>query len=132
MTGEPLKILTDEEIAELRKLDLVGELWLPGGAHRFITLGDDGERDAWQTEEDKRAEATACAARNALPRLLDFVERARKLLNRVTAADGWCPGCRRTMPGHESDCELAALIGKPKVCGYTAKCDLPGHDSLKR
>lgn len=90
-----MKLLTDEEIAELRRsIAIADELHAPG---------------PWQ-------ETT---------RLLDEVERSRALLKRIEwkashPIDGdeygetsaACPECGGEHPNHKPGCELAAPIGK--------------------
>lgn len=103
-----MKLLTEEEIAELRRLH------------------DGGMAPPW----DLRAVQDRKALLDGLPRLLDFVERSRALLKRIewSGRDGAqriCPMCQGIPPkdftpadfpggyaGHGPDCELAALIGK--------------------
>jgi hypothetical protein len=60
--------LTDKEIAELRRLDgrAASAPWEPGVANLFLRLGDEAVRDVWQGDDEKRNEALACHARNAL------------------------------------------------------------------
>jgi hypothetical protein len=118
-----MKPLTAQEIAELRRLDSEGttdgpwtagphgELETPGG----YSLLAAGSEVGWVFDLKADAEWTA-AARNALPRLLDEVERSRALLKRIEWVAGivtwFCPSCCFDKErGHEPGCELAALIG---------------------
>lgn len=62
----------DAALAELERLDREASPapWSPGETWRFIELGDEAVRDSYQDPEQKRNHAAACAARNALPRLI--------------------------------------------------------------
>lgn len=149
--ADDLPPLTDAEIMNLRKLDEAGSEppwgWRfrnadgshylaardfaadqiiagPGAAAKpgdYVIIIDQTER-----VEDGNL---VIAMRNALPRLLDFAERARKLLGEVEwsgQADGGdgapvCPKCRAPVLGyrdgkpighHKPGCELAALLGE--------------------
>lgn len=88
--------LTDEEFEELRK------------QHDIFTAGLMDDISFMQN------------AGAFLPRLLDFAERARKMLGRIEW-EGWsnidggvCPSCARMEnEGHKLGCEMAALVGNP-------------------
>lgn len=137
--------LTDEEIDELREMDRTAhrvpfrggvltidlragksettleECWPDPKAEVFYLFGVESQTDP---ETDAADVQVMMAARNALPRLLDFAERARKLL----LAEEWdrddtqCPTCKGFAPtdynrrgsvriGHKPGCKRAALLG---------------------
>jgi hypothetical protein len=113
-----MKPLTAEEIAELRRLESKateapwveeeGEAELHSPEHRVVFAADMDDADR----------QFIAAARNALPRLLNELERSRALLKRIEwmgsaypdASDmPCCPACD-SQHKHEPDCELAALL----------------------
>jgi hypothetical protein len=129
-----MNVLTDKEIAELRRIDAEAEpapwFWADG----MLTSRTQHPNDIMG--EIGAGGEMVPAARNALPRLLDEVERRRardarllELLKRTewsantaaeTGGNHACPECggEEARPGasdaswygHQSDCVLAALI----------------------
>lgn len=106
-----MKLLTEEEIAETRKLHEVAQ-WL----QPVVSVGAPGETRVIGNIPGM-AEARTIVER--VPALLFEVERSRALLKRiewtVMESSRFCPVCEAdeaNNEGHKSDCELAALIEK--------------------
>lgn len=100
-------------LAELDRLDKEASPvpWEPDSAQRFIELGDEGVRDCYQTPEQKRDEAGACAARNALPRLI-ATARAQAVREKtlLDAMDRLAPGTRESV---KAELDRAVAERKP-------------------
>ena len=101
--------MTDEQIQGLRRLFAVA-----------TASAADVYFDPPPNEPPVARGATAyIVAMEALPVLLDEIERSRALLRRIewSGSPDWDPTVRRCCPscsrqsGHTDDCELAALIG---------------------